>query len=168
MKKTTKRYLAFLMTLVMMLSVISPNKISSLKGVNAEGDGSNNTGKISFVNTKPDSEVNASSVPTGGIGHISLSLGRASHDSGNIGDGFEFILDIDPRAFEFTNNFGDIDTPFYNALARHFANVTDIIASQPDLYDEFMPKLEDLKESTSDCGWGVYYELSDILDRVRR
>lgn len=72
------------------------------------------------------------------------------------------------NAVEFTNNFGDIDTPFYNALARHFANVTDIIASQPDLYDEFMPKLEDLKESTSVCGWGVYYELSDILDRVRR
>ncbi|MBR0100410.1 MAG: hypothetical protein IJP90_11960 [Treponema sp.] len=72
------------------------------------------------------------------------------------------------NAVEFTNEFGDIDTPFYNALARHFANVTDIIARHPNLYDEFMPKLENLKESTSDCGWGVYYELSDILDRVRR
>ena len=72
------------------------------------------------------------------------------------------------NSIEFTNEFGDIDTPFYDALVKHFNKVSEIIAVHPALYDEFMPKLEQLKEETSDCGWGVYYELSDILDRVKR
>ena len=61
-----------------------------------------------------------------------------------------------------------MDEPFYNAIGNHFEAVTGIIANRPDLYDEFMPKLEKVKENTSDCGWGVYDELSEILDKVRR
>ena len=71
------------------------------------------------------------------------------------------------NAVDFTNEFGDIDEPFYNALANHFKNATEIVALYPDLREELMPKLEKLVDETSDIGWGVYDELSSILERIR-
>ena len=71
------------------------------------------------------------------------------------------------NAVDFTNDFGDIDEPFYNALANHFANAAEVIALYPDMREEFMPQLEKLADETRDIGWGVYDELSDILERIR-
>ena len=71
------------------------------------------------------------------------------------------------NAVDFTNEFGDIDEPFYNALANHFKNATEIITLYPDLCEEFKPQLEKLVEETSDIGWGVYDELSEILEKIR-
>ena len=48
------------------------------------------------------------------------------------------------NAVDFTNNFGDIDEPFYNVLTNHFENATEVIALYSDMCEEFMLQLEKL------------------------
>lgn len=71
------------------------------------------------------------------------------------------------NAVNFTNEFGDIDEPFYNALENHFKSATEILALYPDIREELMPQLEKLMNETSNIGWGVYDELSELMERIR-
>ena len=43
-----------------------------------------------------------------------------------------------------------------------------IIGSYGDMYEKYFQSLENLWEQTYDVGWGLYDELSDTLDRIRR
>lgn len=61
----------------------------------------------------------------------------------------------------FTNDFGDIDEPFYNSIAGMFGNTAKFI-QENGLNDIFLPRANKIVEDTNGMGWGFHDELSDI------
>jgi hypothetical protein len=63
-----------------------------------------------------------------------------------------------------TNNYGDIDENFYSSLEAVYA---DAVASlrrlgNPELIEQFRPRLRRIVRDTSGIGWGFHDELSHI------
>lgn len=69
-----------------------------------DGEVEANFADISFLTTTPEADP-ATSLPTGSQGTMIITLGRANHD--NTSGDFAYIVDIDPTALDFTNNFVD-------------------------------------------------------------
>ncbi len=65
----------------------------------------------------------------------------------------------------FTNEFGDIDEPFYNSLCSVLAEATRILegGQGPDLYPPFRQRLLDLADQAGDVGWGYGDEVTDTV-----
>ncbi|MEO9021409.1 MAG: DUF6155 family protein [Ginsengibacter sp.] len=61
----------------------------------------------------------------------------------------------------FTNEYGDIDEPFYNSVAGMFGNAAKII-KENGLREVFIVRAKKIIDDTSDIGWGFHNELSDI------
>ncbi|MBR1607903.1 MAG: hypothetical protein IJ664_09325 [Clostridia bacterium] len=68
-------------------------------------------------------------------------------------------------ALEFTNEFGDIDAPFYNALASMYADVIDIAMDDEHILEKLRPRLKACLEDIQ-CGWGLEEELREQYDRI--
>jgi len=62
---------------------------------------------------------------------------------------------------QFTNDFGDIDEPFYNSIAGMFGNTAKLI-QENGLNDVFLARANKIVEDTNGMGWGFHDELSDI------
>lgn len=74
---------------------------------------------------------------------------------------------------EFTNDFGDIDEPFYNALETMLGNAIDLLFESPNaeaLYKQFSKRLDKLEHASSQIGWGygdnVSIMISDLRERM--
>lgn len=61
----------------------------------------------------------------------------------------------------FTNDYGDIDEPFYNSIAGMFDDAAKFI-NDNELNTIFAARAHKIMEDTSDIGWGFHDELSDI------
>ena len=61
----------------------------------------------------------------------------------------------------FTNDFGDIDEPFYNSIAGMFNNTAKFI-QENGLSEIFLTRAEKIMKDTNDIGWGFHDDLSDI------
>lgn len=62
---------------------------------------------------------------------------------------------------DFTNDFGDIDEPFYSSVARMFAQAGVLyihMAKNKDVHD----RAEKIMNDTSGIGWGFHDELTHI------
>ena len=68
-------------------------------------------------------------------------------------------------ALEFTNEFGDIDAPFYNALAAMYADVIDIAVDDEGLRENLRPRLRACLDDI-ECGWGLEEELRGYYARI--
>ena len=68
-------------------------------------------------------------------------------------------------ALEFTNEFGDIDEPFYNALAAMYADVIDIAIDDDSICEKLKPRLRACLDDIQ-CGWGLEEELRDQYARI--
>ena len=90
---------------------------------------------------------------------------------------FEMVLDLMlyyvECGDEFTNEFGDIDGPFYDRLCSLYGQFIDQLNSKwtEDLYLKFKERIESLITSSSGIGWGygdfIYdksYELNWIQE----
>jgi hypothetical protein len=57
---------------------------------------------------------------------------------------------------EFTNEFGDIDAPFYDSLCSVYGQFIDQLNSKSteDLYIKFKKRIDNLISSSSNIGWG--------------
>ena len=67
---------------------------------------------------------------------------------------------------ELTNVYGDIDEPFYNSLISMLNQFYEGIFDLPDpeqAYEKFDSRLVDLKNASSDIGWGYSDEVWEIL-----
>jgi hypothetical protein len=65
-----------------------------------------------------------------------------------------------------TNQYGDIDAPFYNSLESAFSEAITMIRESGNqaLIEEFHPRLESIVYETSGMGWGFHDYLSDVFD----
>lgn len=74
------------------------------------------------------------------------------------------------RGHAFTNDFGDIDEPFYNTLLNMFERFTTELKMSParrELYDLFRGRLLKMR-ATSEIGWGYGDEIKDTVDELER
>ncbi len=64
-----------------------------------------------------------------------------------------------------TNNYGDIDEPFYNSLASIYRNAAELAGRVADLtvIDQFEPRFAGIVSDTSGIGWGFHDELQEIF-----
>ena len=62
---------------------------------------------------------------------------------------------------QFTNDFGDIDEPFYNSIAGMFNNAAKFI-QENGLSEMFLARAQKIMEDTNDIGWGFHDEMLDI------
>lgn len=60
-----------------------------------------------------------------------------------------------------TNEFGDIDEPFYNSMESMYESALKYLV-QEDLLHEFQNRAEDIVTKTSGCGWGFHDGLNDL------
>jgi len=68
----------------------------------------------------------------------------------------DLMLTYVERGHAFTNDFGDIDEPFYDALINMLGRFADELKKSPacrELYDGFRPRLMRMNR-TADIGWG--------------
>jgi len=92
---------------------------------------------------------------------------------------FEMLLDLMlyyvECGDEFTNEFGDIDSPFYDRLCSVYGQFIDQLNSKgtEDLYLKFKERIENLISSSSGIGWGYgdfindkSYELNWIQEEI--
>lgn len=65
---------------------------------------------------------------------------------------------------EFTQEFGDIDEPFYNSLSSGFEQACKIIRKE-QLQPYYRSSCQDLVSQTYNIGWGLSFEMKDIYQR---
>lgn len=62
---------------------------------------------------------------------------------------------------EFTNEYGDIDEPFYNSIASVYSNALTLM-SKESILNKFAERAKKVVDDTSGIGWGFHDELGDI------
>lgn len=61
---------------------------------------------------------------------------------------------------QFTNNYGDINEPFYNSIAGMFHDAGRFI-KENGMQDRFKQRCKKIMNDTDGIGWGFHDELSD-------
>lgn len=82
----------------------------------------------------------------------------------------DLMLTYVERGHAFTNDFGDIDEPFYNTLLNMFERLATELKMSParrELYDLFRSRLQKMR-TTSEIGWGYGDEIKDTVDELER
>ena len=82
----------------------------------------------------------------------------------------DLMLTYVERGHAFTNDFGDIDEPFYNALLNMFERFIVELKMSParrELYDYFRDRLMKMR-ATSDIGWGYGDEIQWNVDELEK
>ena len=62
-----------------------------------------------------------------------------------------------------TNNCGDIDEAFYNSHEAMFADAMDLlnVVNDPELYERFRSRAQQILHNTRHIGWGFHDSLKD-------
>jgi hypothetical protein len=84
----------------------------------------------------------------------------------------DILLFYVEQCVNYTNDYGDIDEPFYNSAERVFEQAVDEInRSGYELYDKFSGRFRWILDNTRHIGWGfadtmeeIYYELRFLED----
>ena len=63
----------------------------------------------------------------------------------------------------FTNEFGDIDEPFYMSIEKMYLQALTLMQKE-DLLDKFQSRALKIVEDTNDIGWGFHDYLSQVYD----
>ena len=82
----------------------------------------------------------------------------------------DLMLTYVERGHAFTNDFGDIDEPFYNALLNMFERFVTELRMSPacrELYGLFRDRLMKMR-ATSDIGWGYGDEIQENVDELEK
>jgi hypothetical protein len=80
----------------------------------------------------------------------------------------DLMLTYLERGNEFTNDFGDIDEPFYDALINMLERFAVELRRSPakyELYEQFRSRLMAIRK-TSDIGWGYGDFIQDTVDEL--
>jgi len=62
---------------------------------------------------------------------------------------------------EFTNEFGDIDEPFYDSIASVYLKALALMDKE-NILEKFAVRAKKIVDDTSGIGWGFHDELGDI------
>ena len=111
--------------------------------------------------------------PARGFGKIRLRIvKRAISDfkkaTGNTQAVLELKLYYVENGTRFTNEYGDIDDPFYSSMESMFKDVIDTLNKMGDteLTERFRPRLRRIVDNAEGIGWGYYDNLSDMFDEL--
>jgi len=80
----------------------------------------------------------------------------------------DLMLTYVERGHAFTNDFGDIDEPFYDALINMLERFAVELRRSPakyELYEQFRSRLMAMR-STSDIGWGYGDFIQETVDEL--
>ncbi len=80
----------------------------------------------------------------------------------------DLMLTYVERGHAFTNDFGDIDEPFYDALTNMLERFSVELRNSPakrEMYAQFRPRLMDMLRS-SDIGWGYGDMVQETIDEL--
>lgn len=89
--------------------------------------------------------------------------------TGDIQGTIDLLLTYVERGTEFTNDFGDIDMPFYERLETALHNAADLITGNPtrvQLYQHFRPRFIKLLQDTRMIGWGYGDTVDDVVSEL--
>jgi len=107
--------------------------------------------------------------PARGDGKLKLSEARkAIRDyrkaTGNIAGTIDLLLTYVENGTEFTEQFGDIDKPFYNSLESAAEEMKALIFKQePECYQRFRERVVRLERMVGRIGWGYGDYLGDLV-----
>ena len=90
--------------------------------------------------------------------------------TGDVAGTLDLMLLHVERGTQFTNDFGDIDEPFYIALETMLGNIVDLLFESPDskaLYAQFSNRFNRLEREASDIGWGYGDTVSEMVSDLR-
>ena len=90
--------------------------------------------------------------------------------TGDVAGTLDLMLLHVERGTQFTNDFGDIDEPFYIALETMLGNIVDLLFESSDakaLYAQFENRFDRLERSASDIGWGYGDAVSEMIGDLR-
>jgi len=88
--------------------------------------------------------------------------------TGDLRGRLDLMLTYIERGHAFTNDFGDIDEPFYVALENMLERFAVELRSSPakyELYEQFRPRLIEMRR-TSDIGWGYGDAVRNAVDEL--
>ena len=97
---------------------------------------------------------------------LRLSEGKkAISDFRKLGASKELLADLMlfyvETGVEFTNEFGDIDEPFYNSVASVYLQALTLMKKEKIL-DKFSDRAKVIVDDTSNIGWGFHDDLSSV------
>jgi hypothetical protein len=75
----------------------------------------------------------------------------------------ELMLFYTETGVEFTNEFGDINEPFYNSVVSVYSNALTLMHKEKIL-DKFADRAKKIVDDTSGIGWGFHDELGDVYN----
>ena len=90
--------------------------------------------------------------------------------TGDIAGTLDLMLLHVERGTQFTNDFGDIDEPFYTALETMLGNFIDLLSESSDaekLYKQFSNRLSILEIVVREIGWGYCDTVQEMLVELR-
>jgi hypothetical protein len=90
--------------------------------------------------------------------------------TGDISGTLDLMLLHVERGTQFTNDFGDIDEPFYIALETMLGNAMDLLLKSPNheaLYEQFSGRFQSLKRAAGGIGWGYGDNVSDMVSDLQ-
>jgi hypothetical protein len=90
--------------------------------------------------------------------------------SGDVQGTIDLMLTHVELGTNFTNDFGDIDEPFYQALVNMLNKSIELMLKNPEasrLYSLFQPRYERLRKDSGQIGWGFGDEVGDLVEDLR-
>jgi hypothetical protein len=63
---------------------------------------------------------------------------------------------------DFTNEYGDIDEPFYNSIAGTYRKALELMKKE-NVLDQFAERAKDIMNETKNIGWGFHDDLTDAF-----
>lgn len=108
--------------------------------------------------------------PSRGYGRAKLSVARkavtdykkVSRNPMSLADLMLFYVE---QGVRFTNEYGDIDEPFYNSMESMYEKAIEWIVKN-EMQDLFKERCKKIVEDTSGIGWGFHDGLSDIYSEA--
>jgi len=110
--------------------------------------------------------------PKRGFGKLKLAEARkAIRDfrkaTGNIPGTAELLMTYVENGVSFTNEYGDIDAPFYDSVESVLDELAKLLrADARDLYPQFRDRLADIEEKTDGIGWGFHDFIAEVVGEL--
>ncbi len=109
--------------------------------------------------------------PARGFGKARLAIAkkaitefkRVSQTPDSLADIMLFYVE---QGVMFTNEYGDINEPFYASMETMYEKTIELI-NQHKLHNIFQVRCQKVVKDTSDMGWGFHDTLQDIYDNGR-
>ena len=103
--------------------------------------------------------------PTRGYGKMRLAVARKAITDykklapppASLADLMLYYVEI---GVQFTDTYGDINTPFYSSMETMYEHAARLIAAH-GLRDEFEARCKDIVDDTRNIGWGFHDALAD-------